>query len=211
MSSALRLALRDLYENSWRLVPFNVLLGLILAASAAVAIPFHAAAVLVVLAGPVAAALAHSAVTVVRTGNLTLGDGLRGLQRHWRRGLGLAALAGALLLIGVVAIRFYGGSSLAWPLAFVVFYAGVCAGVLLMIVWVLAVAEPERSLRASAAVALELVARRPGATAVLGLVLLLVNLAGIAVAVMPFLTFTVAYSFVAVARFALPPTPEETA
>jgi hypothetical protein len=35
-------------------------------------------------------------------------------------------------------------------------------------------------------------------------VLLLVNLAGVAAAVMPFLTITVAYSFVAVAHFVVP-------
>ena len=39
--------------------------------------------------------------------------------------------------------------------------------------------------------------------------LLLVNLAGIAAAVMPFLTITVAYSFVAVAHFVLPPEARE--
>lgn len=39
---------------------------------------------------------------------------------------------------------------------------------------------------------------------------LLVNLAGVAAAVMPFLTLTVAYSFLAVAHFALPrPIPED--
>jgi hypothetical protein len=50
-----------------------------------------------------------------------------------------------------------------------------------------------------------LVARRPGAALGLGLGLLLVNAAGLAAAVMPFLTLTLAYSFVAAAHFALPP------
>ena len=44
-----------------------------------------------------------------------------------------------------------------------------------------------------------------GATLVLGLALLLVNLAGIAAAIMPFLTLTVAYTFLADAHFVLPP------
>ena len=52
-----------------------------------------------------------------------------------------------------------------------------------------------------------LAARRPGSAFRLGLALLLVNLAGIAAAVMPFLTITIAYSFVAVAHFALHPDP----
>ena len=52
-------------------------------------------------------------------------------------------------------------------------------------------------------------AQRPGATLLLGLALLLVNLAGIAAAVMPFLTITVAYSFLAVAHFVVPPEDKE--
>jgi hypothetical protein len=48
------------------------------------------------------------------------------------------------------------------------------------------------------------VAQRPGATLLFGLALLVVNLAGVAAAVMPFLTITIAYSFVAVAHFVLP-------
>jgi hypothetical protein len=40
-------------------------------------------------------------------------------------------------------------------------------------------------------------------------VLLLVNLAGIAAAVMPFLTITLAYSFVAVAHFVVSPEARE--
>jgi hypothetical protein len=210
--ACLRLAARDLYANSWRLVPLNALFGAILVAVVVVAIPVPVLGVLVVLAGPVAAALAHCAVTLARTGNLALGDAVAGLRAHWRRGLLLAALGSAFVLLAVLAIRFYSGSSLAWPLAFVVFYLGICLGVFQAVLWVLAIAEPGRPLRAAAARALETIVRRPGATAALGLALLAVNVLGLAVAVMPFLTLTVAYSFVAVAHFALPrPTQEEPA
>jgi hypothetical protein len=206
---ALRLAARDMYQNSWRLVPLNALFGAVLVAVGIGAYAVRASAVLVVLAGPVAAALAHAAVTVVRTGNLTLADGLAGLREHWRRGLVLGTLASTLLLLGVVAFRFYARSTFAWPLAFVTLYLVLLLGVYLVVLWTLAVSEPERSLRGAARAAAELVARRPGATAALGLALLFVNLAGIAAAVMPFLTLTVAYSFVAVAHFALPRPIEE--
>jgi len=85
------------------------------------------------------------------------------------------------------------------------------AGVYLLLLWTLAVARPERPLRTVARDAAELAARRPGATLVLGLALGAVNLAGAAAAAMPFLTVTIAYSFVAAAHFALPhPIPEET-
>ena len=209
---ALRLAARDLYANSWRLVPLNALFGAILVAAVVVAIPVPALGALVVLAGPVAAALAHCAVTLARTGNLAVADVVAGLRTHWRRGLLLAALGSAFVLLAVLAIHFYAGSALAWPLAFVVFYLGVCLGVFQAILWVLAIAEPERPLREAAARALDVIVRRPRATALLGLALLVVNVFGFAVAVMPFLTLTVAYSFVAVAHFALPrPTQEEPA
>lgn len=209
---ALRLAARDLYANSWRLVPLNALFGAIVVAAFAVAIPVHALAVLVVLAGPVAAALAHSAVTLVRTGNLAFADTVAGLRRHWRRGLLLGAAGSAFVLLAAIAVRVYAHSTLAWPLAFVVIYLVVALGVFQALLWVLAVAEPERPLRESAAAALQSILNRPGSTAALGAALIAVNALGLAVAVMPFLTLTVAYSFVAVAHFVLPrPTQEEAA
>lgn len=206
---ALRLAARDLYANSWRLVPLNALLGAIVVAAGVAAFAVHAAIVLVVLAGPAAAALVHCAVTLVRTGNLTLADGVEGLRTHWRRGLLLGAAGTAFVLLAALAIHTYGSSPVVWPLAFVTLYLVILLGVYQVVLWTLAIAEPARPLRDVARSAGELVARRPGATAALGLALLVVNLAGIAAAAMPFLTLTVAYSFVAVAHFALPrPIPE---
>jgi hypothetical protein len=206
MTEALKLAAKDFYANSWRLVPLNALLGAVLVAAGVVAYAVHAGVVLFALAGPFVGALAHAAVTLVRTGNLTLADGLAGLRAHWRRGLVLGACGTGFALLGVVAIRFYAraDSFATWPLAFTTLYLVVLLGVFQVLVWTLAVAEPERTLGGAARAAAELVARRPGATAALGVALLLVNLAGIAAAVMPFLTLTVAYSFVAVAHFALP-------
>lgn len=207
--AALRLALNDLYENSWRLLPLNAALGAVLVAVGIAAYAVHAALVLVVLAGPVAAALVHAAVTVARTGNLTLADGLEGLREHWRRGLALGAAGAGFVLLAAVAIRVYGGSPVAWPLAFVTLYLVALLGVYQVVLWTFAIAEPAWPLRRAARAAAELMARRPGGTLALALALLLVNLAGIAAAVMPFLTLTVAYSFVAVAHFALPRPPME--
>jgi hypothetical protein len=209
---ALRLALRDLYENSWRLVPVNAALGLVLAlvAVSALAVPLALAAV--VLAGPLAAALDHMAVTLVRTGNVELRDAVAGAGLHWRRSLVLAACGASLALVGVVALRFYARLPVGWPLAFLTLYLLVLLGLYLVLVWTLAIASPARSLRAAARGAGEVFATRPRATLILGLALLLVNLVGLAAALMPFLTVTVAYSFLAVAHFALPrPVTEEPA
>jgi len=206
-SQAMRLALRDFYANSWRLLFWNAVLGVVLVVSVLAALAFPLAAVLVLAAGPVVAVLAHCAVTLVRTGNLFFADAWEGLRLHWRRGLWLGALGLALGALGVFAFRFYGHSSL-WPFAFLTLYLLVLGAIYELVLWTLAIAEPERGLAAVAREAAAFVASRPGATVLLGLALLLVNVLGIAAALMPFLTLTVAYTFLATAHFVLPP-PEE--
>jgi hypothetical protein len=200
---ALRLATRDLYENSWRLAPINAAIGLVLVAAGFAAVGARAALLLVVAAGPVAAGLVHSAVVLVHTGNVTLGDAVEGVRLHWRRGLALGAGGTALLFLGVLAIRFYLRFQFGLPLAFLTIYVLVMLGIYQGVLWTLAIAEPERRLRQLAVDAAAFGAARPGATLLLGLALLLVNLVGIAAALLPFLTLTVAYSFVAVAHFTL--------
>jgi hypothetical protein len=201
---ALRLAFGDLYQNSWRLLLVNAALGAVLVVAAVAAVAVHALLVLAVLAGPPAAALAHCSVTLVRTGNLALADAWEGLRLHWRRGLALGAAGVALGLLAGVAVHFYTRSSVGWPLAFVTVYLVVLLGIYAAVLTTVAVADPRLPLGLAARQAAALAARRPGATLLFGLALLLVNLAGIAAAVMPFLTITIAYSFVAVAHFVLP-------
>lgn len=204
VGTALRLAGRDLFDNSWRLLPVNAALGVVLVAAGLAAVAIHAALALFVLAGPVALALVHCSVTLARTGNVALADAREGLRLHWRRGLQLGAAGTALAVLGALAVRFYTRTALGWPLAFLTVYVVVLLGVFAVVVATLAVAEPGEPLRHAACEAAALGAERPGATLLLGLSLLLVNLAGLAAAVMPFLTITVAYSCVAVAHFALP-------
>jgi hypothetical protein len=202
--ASLRLAFGDLYRNSWRLLPVNAALGLVLVLSAVAAIAVHALLVLAVLAGPLATALAHCSVTVVRTGNLAVADAREGLRLHWRRGLALGAAGVALGVLAGFAVHFYARSSFGWPFAFITLYLVVLLGIYAAVLATVAVAEPDLPLRVAVRKAATLSAERPGATVLLGLALLLVNVAGVAAAVMPFLTLTVAYSFVAVAHFVLP-------
>jgi hypothetical protein len=149
-------------------------------------------------------AIAHCSVTLVRTGNLALADAREGLRLHWRRGLVLGAAGVALGVLAGLAVHFYTRSSMGWPLAFLTLYLVVLLGIYAAVLTTVAVAEPELPLRLAARRAATLATQRPGATLLLGIALLLVNLAGVAAAVMPFLTLTVAYSFVAVAHFVLP-------
>jgi hypothetical protein len=207
--AALGLALGDFFRNSWRLVPVNAALGAVLVFSVFAAVAVHALLVLAVLAGPLAIALAHCSVTLVRTGNLELADAWVGLRLHWRRGLELGAAGLALVVLGVLAVHFYTRSSAGWPFAFLTLYLVVLVGIYLVLLATVAVAHPDRSLRVVARDAASAGMQRPGATLLLGLALLLVNLAGIAAAVMPFLTLTVAYSFLAVAHFVVPPEAKE--
>ena len=207
--TALGLALGDLFRNSWRLVPINAALGAVLVFSVFAAVAVHALLVLAVLAGPVAAALAHCSVTLVRTGNLELADAWEGLRLHWRRGLALGAAGLALGVLAGVAVRFYARSSLGWPFAFFTLYLVVLICIYAVVLTTIAVARPGEPLRLIARDAATVAAQRPGATLLLGLTLLLINVAGLAAALMPFLTITVAYSFVAVAHFVLPAEAKE--
>jgi len=201
---ALRFATRDLFHNSWRLVPVNAALGAVLVGVGIASYAVHAALVLVVLAGPIAAALIHCAVLLVRTENIAFADAREGLRLHWRRGLQLGAAGLALVVLGAFAVRFYTRLGFGWPLVFLTLYLLLGLGTYLAMLATVAIADPERPLRLAARDAATVGARRPGATLLLGLSLLLVNAAGVAAAVMPFLTLTVAYSFVAVAHFTLP-------
>lgn len=204
--AALRQALRDMYEQSWRLVILNsalsaaVLAVLVLASYAPVAL------VLGVGVGPLVAALMHCAVSLVREQDLRLGCAVEGVRLHWLRGLQLAALAGVVVLAGIVAVRAYGSSgALALPLAFVAAYLLALFLVFQLLLWPLAVAERDRPLRGVLADAGVALLRRPRRAVGLAFVLLAINALGAAAAVLPLLTMTVAYSFVAAAHFALPP------
>lgn len=203
VGASLRAALANGYQQSWRLATVNAALGagLVGAAYAALFLPAAGALVLVLL-GPLAAALAHCAVTVAETEELRLADAREGVRLHWRRGLVLGASGVATLVLAVVAVRFYAGRG-AWPLAALAAYLAAAAALVQLLLWPLAVARRERPLGRLAREALAHVLRRPLAALGLGAVLLLVNAAGVAAAVLPFLTLTLAYSFLAAAHFAL--------
>ena len=210
VKGALRYALRDMYEQSWRLALLNCALSAVVLAVLWLASYAPIALVLGVGVGPLVAALMHCAVSLVRDEDLRLATAVEGVRLHWLRGLQLGALAGVVVLAGLVAVRSYGSSGVfTWPLAFVAAYLLAFFLVLQLVLWPLAVAERERPLRRLLADAGTVLARRPAASIGLALALLLINALGAAAAVLPLLTVTGAYSFVAAARFALPPHLEE--
>jgi hypothetical protein len=205
--SALRAALGDMYQQSWRLFLLNTALSAFVVSVAVAGLWLPVLWLLLVAVGPLAAALMHCAVLVTTTEELRLRDALHGLTLHWRRGVVLGVVFAALTIGGLKAIAFYGDHG-ALVLAVAVAYLLFALTVFQLVLLALAVREPARPLSAVAADAGRTVLGRPVQAVVLGLALMVVNLAGIAAAVMPFLTLTIAYTFLAAAHFALPPTSE---
>jgi hypothetical protein len=200
----LRAAVRDLYEESWRLMLLNGALGGYLVAVVAVAVYAPIALVLLVGAGPLLAGVVRAAVTIVEEGSINFVEVADGYRRTWRRGLILAALGVVVVAVTIFAAAFYGGGGvLSWPLAVLVLYLAGIYALHQLLLWPITCRDPERPLRDTAREAGILLVRRPVAVVALGLALFVVNVLGLALGVLPFLTFTIAYSALAAARFAL--------
>lgn len=200
--AALRAALRDLYAQSWRFFLLNAALSACLVPVAAAGFWAPAAWLLLLAAGPLAAALVHCAVVTATTGELRLGDALEGLRLHGRRGLVLGAGLSGATALGAYAVVFYGGRGVLLLAALAVYLLVVLLA-FQFVLWPLAVAR-DRPLRLVLEDALRTLLARPLQALVLTLALVLVNLLGVALAVVPFLTLTIAYSCLAAVRFALP-------
>jgi hypothetical protein len=205
---ALGVAAADLYHQSWRLIVLNVSLGVVMVGVVLVSLVIRPAILLVVLLGPAAAAVMHCAVTLAQTEELRLSEAVVGLRRHWRRGLALGALVAGAAILGAIAVPFYSTAGIwAWPLAALSLYVLLVFVLFQLALWPLAIFEDTRPLRDVVRDAVLVVGRRPWGFAGLALALLLVNAIGVAAAILPFLTLTIAYSFLASAHFALPKNP----
>jgi hypothetical protein len=202
--AALGAAFRDLYGQSWRFFLLNAALSAFVVPILIVGLWVPALWLLLLGAGPLAAALMHCAVVAAATSELRLRDAAIGLRLHWKRGLFLGALLAAGSLLAVFAVSFYAGRG-ALVFAVLGIYLALMFAVFQLLLWPLAVLEFGLPIRQVANDAGRALYRRPVQTALLALALVAVNAAGIAAAVMPFLTLTIAYSFLAAARFVLPP------
>jgi hypothetical protein len=209
---ALGAAAADLYHQSWRLVVLNAMLGVVLVGVVLTSLAIRPAILLVVLLGPAAAAVMHCTVTLAQTEELRLTEAVVGLRRHWRRGLALGVLVAAAAILGAIAVPFYStAGTWAWPLAALTVYLLLVFVLFQLALWPLAVFEEARPFRAVVRDAALVVGRRPWGFAGLALALLFVNVIGVAAAILPFLTLTIAYSFLVSAHFALPKNPAREA
>jgi hypothetical protein len=210
VGASLRSAVRDFYQQSWRLLVLNAALTLFVVAVIAVGLWFSPVLILLVLVGPLAAGLMHCAVTLVQTDELHLRDAVAGVRTLWRRGLVLGLLTLAVVAGAAFAVPFYAGiGGWWWVLALVALNAAVLYAVVQLLLWPLAVLQHDRPLSEVARDSLISLLRRPGAVA-LALLLVGINVAGLVAGLVPFLTLTVAYSFLAAAHFALPREPGGT-
>ena len=208
VGAALRIAFVDFYRQSWRLFLLNTALSGFVVALVLAGAYVPMALVLLVLAGPLAAALMHCAVTLAQTEDLRLGEAVTGLRLHWLRGLLLGLVALVVAVAGATALVAYGrAGGLAWLFAMLTLYLLAGFGLLQLALWPLAVFERERGLREVVGEAVRTLLRRPAGFAALGLVLAVVNLLGAAAALAPLLTLTIAYSALAAAHFTLPRSP----
>jgi hypothetical protein len=201
--AALRAALRDLYAQSWRFFLLNAALSACLVPVAVAGLWSPAVWLLLLAAGPLAAALVHCAVVTAMTGELRLGHALEGLRLYRRRGLLLGALLSSATALGAYAVAFYGGRGVLLLAALAV-YLLVALLAFQLVLWPLAVAAPGRPLRVVLEDALRTLLARPLQALVLTVALVLVNLLGVVLAIVPFLTLTIAYSCLAAVHFALP-------
>ncbi len=206
--AALGSALADTYRNSWRLLVLNTALSAVIAA----VVLFVSAFPLVLLvapfvAGPIVAALVHCVVTLIREEELELGAAVDGLRRFWKRGFVLGGLSGLVLLLGALAVSFYASEHhRVLPLAVLSAYVVGLAFLVVLVAWLLAIADPEDGVGGALRRAWLLALQSPLRLLLLGAALLVVNVLG-AVTVLPILTLTIAYSFLATARLVLPPAP----
>lgn len=208
LRGALGVAAADLYHQSWRLIVLNTLLGMVIVGVILVSLAIRPAILLVVLLGPAAAAVMHCTVTLAQTEELRLSEAVVGLRRHWRRGLALGALIAGAAILGAVAVPFYSRAGFwAWPLAALSVYVLLVFALFQLALWPLAIFEEARPFRAVVRDAALVLGHRPWGFAGLALALLLVNAIGVAAAILPFLTLTIAYSFLVSAHFALPQNP----
>jgi hypothetical protein len=203
--AALAAAAADFYHQSWRFFLLNAAFSAIAGVVVVAGFWAPAAWMLLPAAGSLAAALMHCAVVTTVTGELRLRHAVDGLRLHWRRGLLLGAVLAICVLAAVQAITFYASRDVL-VLAVVGVYLAAMFAVFQLVLWPLAVFEFELPVRRVAANALRALLERPIQALLLAAALLAVNVAGLAAAVVPFLTLTIGYSFLAAAHFALPPT-----
>jgi len=165
MGHPFRDALSDLYFNSWRLVPANVVWGVVLLATLGLGVAFPPALGLLVLLAVPTAGLHRMAALLARDGHVAFADFFEGMRRYAAPAIGIAAAAGltAVVLTTNAVVGLRAGNPLGWFVATLALYGDVALGAVLVAIWPILV-DPRRddlSLRGKLALGGLLLAARP--------------------------------------------------
>lgn len=202
----LREAVSDLYYNSFRFLGANMLLGVTVIVILLAAVGSAWLLALLPLAAVPAAGTMRMATSLVRHRHVDFGD-FKDVVRHPGRVLGLGIAQGVVALVLVVDLWLGGAISGAFGVLLSVsaLYGLLIGWAYAAVAWTL-VLDPERDdvplparLRLAAVILLAHPVRVGGYLLLVGLALALS-----AVAIAPFLTFTVALAWLAIAHYVLP-------
>jgi hypothetical protein len=207
LGAAFRTAAGDLYYNSWRLLPANVLWSIVLLGIVALAIVVPPLLLLApVLALPLAG-LFRMTTRIARGEAVAFSDAIDA----WRRdvlatlGLGSALLGATIVLASNVVTGLVSASVVGWGLATLAAWGLVAAWLYAWAAWPLLVdpARSDRPVRERLRLAALLVIAHPGRIGALGLALAAFLIAS-TVAIVALITVSVAVAAMVAARYVLP-------
>jgi hypothetical protein len=207
LRAALRAAATDFYFHSWRLLPANILWAAVVLGILAAALLLPPLILLAPLAALPIAGIFRMATRIVRGESVSFWDGLDAWRGEVRPALALGTgLVVALVVLGFnVVSGLVSDGLLGWALATLAFWGLVAAWLYAWVAWPILldparVTSPARQRLRLAAL---LVLAHPLRVGALGLVLLVLCVAS-AVAMVPLLTVSVAFSALVSARYVLP-------
>jgi uncharacterized membrane protein YesL len=207
LRGALRDAVEDVYFNSWRLVPANVLWGatFVVLAVGVLATPF--AIILVPLLALPTVGICRMAALAVRGGGVSFWDGFAAWRSLFVPTILLGtAITGCVAVLGSnLAAGLASGNLVGWALATLAFWGLIGTWIVGWTAWPLLVdpARADQPVRARLRLAVLLGVARPGRMLALGALLaLIVAISTIAFAAL--LTISVAFAALLASRVVLP-------
>ena len=207
LPAALRAAAADLYFNSWRLAPANLLWGALAIALFLGFMAFPPAAILVPLLAVPVAGIHRMAALIARGEPAAFSDFLGGMRRFGLPALAMGAAASILAVVFTtnVIVGLDAGGPIGWFLSAMALYGDVALAMLLVAFWPVLV-DPRRdgvSVRRRLALAGVAVIGRPGRmfvlTVVVGLILMVSTVILAAIVLV-----SVAFTSLVAARYVLP-------
>jgi hypothetical protein len=207
LAGAFRAAASDLYFNSWRLLPANVIWSVVVLAMITMAMLAPPLVVLAPLAALPVAGLFRMTTRIVRGEAVSFWDAIDAWRHEVLATLGLgAALLVAIVVLGSNAITgLAAGTPLGWAFATLALWGLIATWLYAWMAWPL-LADPARATRPIAErlrLAGLLVLASPGRIGWLGL-LLAVFLVASAIAIVALVTVSVAFAALVAARYVLP-------